>query len=456
MFPLISAADWFEEFKETASDAQLHQFLYEMPKGGNLHHHMSGEVFPEWWYELAIEAGDEGYHYYTKVRINNCQPQGSADWDNYLLHYQNLLEANWKKLDECQRGEYVRLQDLSEQQKAEWMDAVRLDKPHEGRNEFFEKHWQRLGDVAANPWIGAQIILKNFQAYADEGLLYLEPQVTPAGFIDIDGNPISPLEIASYYREQLQTKPFTSTGIAYRFQIAILRFLPNAEQSLEQAYQFAASQAPWVAVNMVGREDDDKGYPLRFLETLREMRKQHSGVRLSIHAGEVDEPNDHVRDTLLLGADRIGHGLNLITDDETMRLMRHGPYLVEINLISNLLLEYYTDYDQHPFPEYLRIGIPVALSTDDRGMWDSTMTDEFFVAVREFNLSWDEIKLLGENSLKYAFLPEKEKQGLLAEYRKRIARFEKRAARGGPGAFDESTAPRRGFLCRQYAFCAQE
>jgi adenosine deaminase CECR1 len=36
-------------------------------------------------------------------------------------------------------------------------------------------------------------------------------------------------------------------------------------------------------------------------------------VRLSIHAGEVDEPNDHVRDTLLLGADRIGHGVNLIT-----------------------------------------------------------------------------------------------------------------------------------------------
>ena len=55
---------------------------------------------------------------------------------------------------------------------------------------------------------------------------------------------------------------------------------------------------------------------------------------------------------------------------------------MEINLISNLLLEYVSDYDAHPFPEYLRTGIPVALSTDDRGMWDSTMTDEFFVAVK--------------------------------------------------------------------------
>ena len=128
----------------------------------------------------------------------------------------------------------------------------------------------------------------------------------------------------------------------------------------------------FVAVNMVGREDDDRGYPLRFLDTLRDLRRQYSGVRLSIHAGEVDEPNDHVRDTLLLGAERIGHGLNLIHDEDTMRRMQYGPYLVEINLISNLLLQYVDDYSQHPFPEYLRTGIPVALSTDDRGMWDST------------------------------------------------------------------------------------
>lgn len=452
--PLAATADWFEEFKASATDEQLHQFLYEMPKGGNLHHHMSGEVFPEWWYELAIEAGQQGYIYYTKVRINNCRDQGGAGWDHYLLHYTNLLEANWEKLNECERGEYERLQDLTPEQKVAWMNGVRLDKPFEGRDEFFEKHWQRLGDVGANPWIGAQIIRRNFEAYADEGLLYIEPQVTPVGFIDKQGSPIPPLEMASYYRSQLETKPFTRTGMAYRFQIAILRFTPDAEQSLALAYQFAATQDPWVAVNMVGREDDDKGYPLRFLETMREMRKQYNGVKLSIHAGEVDEPNDHVRDTLLLGADRIGHGMNLITDADTMRLMRHGPYLVEINLISNLLLEYVDDYSQHPFPEYLRTGIPVALSTDDRGMWDSTMTDEFFVAVKEFNLSWTEIKLLSENSLRYAFLPDDEKKALIEEYRSRIARFERRAEKGGPGAFDQMTAPRRGFVCRRYTLCA--
>ena len=68
-----------------------------------------------------------------------------------------------------------------------------------------------------------------------------------------------------------------------------------------------------------------------------------------IHAGEVDEPNHHIRDTLLLGAQRIGHGVNLITDPQTLQAMRYGPYLVEVNLISNLLLEYVSDYSTHRF-----------------------------------------------------------------------------------------------------------
>jgi adenosine deaminase CECR1 len=203
---------------------------------------------------------------------------------------------------------------------------------------------------------------------------------------------------------------------------------------------------------MVGREDNDKGYPARFLPTLRELRQQYSGVRLSIHAGEVDEPNEHVRDTLLLGADRIGHGINLISDEDTMLLMRHGPYLVEINLISNLLLGYVNDYSEHPFPEYLRTGIPVALSSDDRGMWDSTMTDEFYVAVTEFRLSWEEIKTLSRNSLEHAFVSQERKERLLREYNERILRFERQMQRRGIAQL--GPMPETGsFVCNRYGLC---
>jgi adenosine deaminase CECR1 len=133
--------------------------------------------------------------------------------------------------------------------------------------------------------------------------------------------------------------------------------------------------------------------------------------------------------------------------------MRNGPYLVEINLISNLLLGYVSDYSQHPFPEYLRVGIPVALSTDDRGMWDSNMTDEFFVAVKEFNLSWEEVVKLGRNSLQYSFLDEATKQRLLASYDKRIAAFALQFQRKGWTSIASAKPVSYGFLCKHYQLC---
>ena len=133
-----------------------------------------------------------------------------------------------------------------------------------------------------------------------------------------------------------------------------------------------------------------------------------------------------MRQTLLLGAERIGHGVDLITDPDTMLLMQEGPYLVEIQLISNQLLEYTEDLSRHPFPEYLRTGIPVNLNTDDRGMWDTNMTDEYFMAIKHFDLSWEEVVEITRNGIAYSFAPEPEKQRMLRELDAALADFEQR------------------------------
>ncbi|MFT4809061.1 MAG: adenosine deaminase CECR1 [Paraglaciecola sp.] len=140
-------------------------------------------------------------------------------------------------------------------------------------------------------------------------------------------------EVADIYRNRLAQQDAIDTGLTVRLQHVFLRFSPNAEQALTQRYQFAdKNRDVFVGINAAGREDNDKGYPLRFLSTLRKLRQTLPEVKLSFHAGEIDEPNYHVRDTLLLGVDRIGHGLNLIMDLSTMLLMRHNQDLVEINL----------------------------------------------------------------------------------------------------------------------------
>ncbi len=454
--PAQAAEAWFEKLKAEATPEQLYRFLYALPKGGDLHNHLTGAGLSEWWWQAALAQESRGYVYYTKVRIDNCLPYGSNEYSfaPYLILFRNLQASSYKQLDACQKGEYKRLQDLNATEKQGWLDSIRLDTRHEGRNEFFGRHWERLNELERNPHVVADILLRNMQAFGKENLVYLETQEGAAGGLKADGSRYSDDETVAIYRARLQSAEAKATGVTVRFQSSILRFLPGAEEDLRNLYAFTDQHRDlWVGVNMVGREDDDRGHPLRFLKTLRELRHQYPDIKLSIHAGEVDEPNLHVRDTLLLGAQRIGHGVNLITDPDTMVRMQHGPYMVEINLISNLLLEYVSDYRQHPFPEYLRTGIPVALSTDDRGMWDSNLTDEYFVAVSEFNLSWDEIVQLGRNSLTYSFVEAPVKQKLLADYDARVARFAAKFRKQGFDGLKEVRPVSYSFTCKRYLLC---
>jgi adenosine deaminase CECR1 len=59
-------------------------------------------------------------------------------------------------------------------------------------------------------------------------------------------------------------------------------------------------------------------------------------------------------------------------------------------------------------------------------MWDSTFTDEYFTAVKNYNLSWAETVSLARNSLVHGFLDEPTKARLLADYEKAVAAYEAR------------------------------
>ncbi len=451
------ASDWFSNFKNDATPEQLYHFLYMLPKGGDLHNHLGGSNFSEWWYELATQPErNGGYRYYTRTVINLCNGYGTNEFNSapQSLMFRTIQHSNYNTLSECEKSEYRLMNELNLEQKTAWLNSIRLNKDFEGRSEFFERHWSRLNDLGRNPIIAAEMIVKNMQAFAEEGLTYLETQISAFNRLKSDGSVYSGDEVIDLFRQRLTQYDAIDTGVTTRLQQSLLRFSPDAEENLKRNYRLADSNRDiLVGLNMVGREDNDKGYPLRFLKTFRELRQSMPAVKLAIHAGEVDEPNFHVRDTLLLGADRIGHGINLIDDPQTMLLMRNNKYLVEINLVSNLLLEYVSEYSQHPFPEYLRTGIPVALSTDDRGMWDSTMTDEYFVAVKEFNLSWQELISLGENSLIFSFVDDVNKQRLLKDYAVRVKKFADEFQQKGIKILNQVKPNKRLFICQRYQLC---
>lgn len=422
----LSAADFsarFEEIRKSATPAELYAFLFALPKGGDLHHHNGLSSYAKVWYAEATSARTLARNsFYTMTHLGNC-----PDTVDTQPRFYTIQKAHFEALSDCQKALYEPLTDLSPGTKKAWMSSLILDKPGEARDEFFERIVPRFGDLSHDPWLTADVIVENMKLFGAEGVRYIESQAGINGYMDSAGKALTSEEAFKIITDRLKQGDAIATGVNLRFQGVIIRYTPNAEQSLENMYAWVAGHRDrWVGINMAGREDNDKGYALRFLETYRRMRRTYSDIPLSIHAGEKDSPGHEVRDTLLLGASRIGHGVNLITDPDTMLLMRNNKYLVEINLVSNRVLEYVPDTSKHPFPEYLRFGIPVCLNTDDRGSWDSNMTDEYYTAVMNFHLTWTEVVELGRNSLTYSFAEAPLKERMIREYDAALAGFERR------------------------------
>ena len=77
-------------------------------------------------------------------------------------------------------------------------------------------------------------------------------------------------------------------------------------------------------------------------------------------------------------ADRIGHGVDVMYEDRPYDLLKHMAdkgVLVETNLTSNKVI-LGVEGKAHPFATYRKLGVPVALSTDDEGVSRIDLTHE--------------------------------------------------------------------------------
>jgi adenosine deaminase CECR1 len=304
----------FEEIRKSASASELYAFLFALPKGGDLHHHNGLSVYADVWYSVATSPKTlRRNSFYTLTQFGSCPGADQA-----LQRFYTIQRSTYDALDACQKAQYQPLAELTPELKAAWKSSLILDQPGEGRDEFFEHIARRYGDLSHDAFLAADAMVENMRLFGAEGVRYIEAQTSPVPYRDLRGQPLPVEDAARILCDRLKQPDALRTGVAMRFQNNIIRFRPDAEERLEEAYAFVARHRDqWVGINMAGREDNDKGYALRFLATFRKMRALYGAIPLAIHAGEKDSPGHEVRDTLLLGATRIGHGLNLITDPDT-------------------------------------------------------------------------------------------------------------------------------------------
>ncbi len=166
-------------------------------------------------------------------------------------------------------------------------------------------------------------------------------------------------------------------------------------------------------LNLVGNEFS--GQPADYLRLLMPYANGVQG-HISLHAGESSVDDGHVLDSILLGAERLGHGLSLQYSPRAEEIVLKHGLCIEVCLLSNKFLGYVPSTEKHPARRWIQNGLRVCLNTDDPGIFDTTLTDEFYFAILSFDLSLSDIQKLCLQSLRCSFSSEKAKEELVADF----------------------------------------
>ncbi|MFN7096486.1 MAG: adenosine deaminase [Gammaproteobacteria bacterium] len=189
--------------------------------------------------------------------------------------------------------------------------------------------------------------------------------------------------------------------------------------NLVEAFQLAATNPKVVGINLVGEESDPASMInyRQLMQYIALLRQHYPTVNVSLHAGELEQvattlpyhdSNAHIKDALeIANANRIGHGVDIMHEKDyatTLHIMAVHHIPVEINLTSNADI-LGIQGQQHPFMTYLQYQVPMVISTDDQGILDTNLTQEFIRAVNTYHLNYSQLKMFVRNSIMYSFLP---------------------------------------------------
>jgi len=161
----------------------------------------------------------------------------------------------------------------------------------------------------------------------------------------------------------------------------------------------------------IGIGGDEKKGPAELFRNQYAYAAEH-GLRLTAHAGESDGP-ESIWGALNLGAERIGHGLTAIEDQELMEELATRQIPIEICLTSNLRTGCCTNLQDHPVRRYFDQGLMITLNSDDPAMFGSTLNQEYELAQMEFGFTDEHLRELARNSFEASFLPAEKKVAFL-------------------------------------------
>ncbi|MCP3816646.1 adenosine deaminase [Streptomyces sp. A3M-1-3] len=401
----------------------LRAFIRDLPKGGDLHNHLSGAASTELLIQLAAE---DGLCIDTKTLTAVPAPCGAG-----------ARPATDALADNSFRQQVIRAWSMQD-----------LPAGENGHDHFFAT-FGRFGEVA---WRNrGKLLAEVANTAVEQNQFYLETMVSPAsteareladavGFDeDLDrmhdallagGRLDAAVKAARAEADAADAqfrgaahcdspRPDPGCALPVRWISQVLRGSSHERVFTEMALgmRLAERDPRFVAVNLVQPEDWDSSLRnyRQHMRMLDHLRREYPGAHITLHAGELTpglvKPEDlsfHIREAVLTGhAERIGHGVDVLHEDNPQQLLRTMAarrVAVEVPFTSNEQILGVSGAE-HPFMTYRRYGVPVVLATDDPGVSRSDMSAEYLRAAQMYGLSYPALKHLARASLDHAFLP---------------------------------------------------
>ena len=129
-----------------------------------------------------------------------------------------------------------------------------------------------------------------------------------------------------------------------------------------------------------------------------------SGLALTAHAGEVPGPG-RVAEVLDFGVGRVAHGVTAADDDALVAVLRDRDVTLDVCPTSNVQAGIVPSLAAHPIARLHRAGVSVTLSTDDRTVSATTLSQELERAMEVIGLTDEEVVAISLNAFRRAFAP---------------------------------------------------
>ena len=150
------------------------------------------------------------------------------------------------------------------------------------------------------------------------------------------------------------------------------------------------------------------------------------GIPYTIHSGEAG-PASEVRKSIDLGAQRIGHGIHAIEDEDTMQLAKEKNVLLEVCPTSNVQTNAVLSLSSHPIKEFFNKGIPISICQDNSTVSNTSPTKECEVVQKAFGFTIKDFEKMYLDSIDKSFATPEQKNKVKAKYQKMMKSFNEKS-----------------------------